>query len=247
MDKKIIIDIEHVKKTFGKNEVLKDINLKIAEGESLVTLGKSGTGKSVILQCIVGLLRPEAGKILVFGENIPTLDEDDLQEIRKKIGFLFQSGALYDSMSVRENLEFPLRRLTKLDDAEIKTKVVDALESVGLANAIDKMPSELSGGMKKRIGLARTLITEPKIMLYDEPTTGLDPATSREISNLILEMQKKYKMTSIIVTHDMECAKLVADRIVVLKEGKYISEGTFDELQKSDDPFVHSFFEGLNF
>lgn len=247
MDKDFVINIEHVKKAFGKNVVLNDINLKVKEGESIVTLGKSGTGKSVILQCIAGLLKPDEGKIIVYGENVPTLDDDELQTFRKKIGFLFQSGALYDSMSVRENLSFPLLRLTDLTNEEITTKVIEALENVGLANAIDKMPSELSGGMKKRIGLARTLITDPKIMLYDEPTTGLDPSTSREISQLVLEVQKKYKTTSIIVTHDMECARMVADRIVVLKDGVYIVEGTFDELQKSDDPFVKSFFEGLNF
>ncbi len=246
-DKDYVINIENVKKAFGKNVVLKDVNLKVKEGESIVTLGKSGTGKSVILQCIAGLLKPDEGKILVYGENVPTLDDEELQTIRKKIGFLFQSGALYDSMSVRENLSFPLKRLTDLSDEEITTKVIEALKNVGLENAIDKMPSELSGGMKKRIGLARTLITDPKIMLYDEPTTGLDPSTSREISQLVLEVQKKYKTTSIIVTHDMECARMVADRIVVLKDGEYIVEGTFDELQKSDDPFVKSFFEGLNF
>ncbi|MBP9095474.1 MAG: ABC transporter ATP-binding protein [Ignavibacteria bacterium] len=246
-DKDYVINIENVKKAFGKNVVLKDVNLKVKEGESIVTLGKSGTGKSVILQCIAGLLKPDEGKILVYGENVPSLDDEELQTIRKKIGFLFQSGALYDSMSVRENLSFPLKRLTDLSDEEITTKVIEALKNVGLENAIDKMPSELSGGMKKRIGLARTLITDPKIMLYDEPTTGLDPSTSREISQLVLEVQKKYKTTSIIVTHDMECARMVADRIVVLKDGEYIVEGTFDELQKSDDPFVKSFFEGLNF
>ena len=246
-DKDYVINIENVKKAFGKNVVLKDVNLKVKEGESIVTLGKSGTGKSVILQCIAGLLKPDEGKILVYGENVPTLDDEELKTIRKKIGFLFQSGALYDSMSVRENLSFPLKRLTDLSDEEITTKVIEALKNVGLENAIDKMPSELSGGMKKRIGLARTLITDPKIMLYDEPTTGLDPSTSREISQLVLEVQKKYKTTSIIVTHDMECARMVADRIVVLKDGEYIVEGTFDELQKSDDPFVKSFFEGLNF
>ena len=247
MDKDFAINIEHVKKAFGKNVVLKDVNLKVKEGESVCTLGKSGTGKSVILQCIAGLLKPDEGKILIYGENVPKLDDEEIQELRKKLGFLFQSGALYDSMSVRQNLEFPLKRLTDLSDTEINDKVKEALDQVGLANSIDKMPSELSGGMKKRIGLARTLITDPKIMLYDEPTTGLDPATSREISKLILQIQKKYKTTSIIVTHDMECARMVADRIVVLKDGEYIVEGTFEELQKNDDPFVKSFFEGLNF
>lgn len=247
MDKDFAVNIEHVKKAFGNNVVLKDVNLQIKEGESVCTLGKSGTGKSVILQCIAGLLKPDSGKILVYGENIPALDDDELQEIRRKIGFLFQSGALYDSMSVRQNLEFPLRRLTDLTTPEINDKVKEALEQVGLLKSIDKMPSELSGGMKKRIGLARTLITDPKIMLYDEPTTGLDPATSREISKLILEVQKKYKTSSIIVTHDMECARMVSDRMVVLKDGEYIVEGTFQELQKNDDPFVKSFFEGLNF
>ena len=241
----IVINIEHVKKTFGTNTVLNDINLKVRKGETLVTLGRSGTGKSVILQCIVGLLTPDEGSIRVFSQEIPKLSKKELLEIRKKIGFLFQSGALYDSMTVKENLIFPMKRLYDYNDAEMETRVKEALNNVGLLKAIDKMPSELSGGMRKRIALARTLVLDPEIILYDEPTTGLDPATSREISELILMTQEKFNVASIIVTHDMECAQMTADRVVVLKDGKYIIDGTFDEAEKSDDPFVKSFFEFL--
>ena len=241
----IVINIEHVKKSFGTNTVLNDINLKLRKGETLVTLGRSGTGKSVILQCIVGLLKPDSGTIRVFSQNIPELEKNELLEIRKKIGFLFQSGALYDSMTVRENLIFPMKRLYDFNDAEMEDKMKEALNNVGLFQAKDKMPSELSGGMRKRIALARTLVLDPEIILYDEPTTGLDPATSREISELILMTQEKFKVASIIVTHDMECAQLTADRVVVLKDGKYIIDGTFDEAEKSEDPFVKSFFEFL--
>ena len=184
-----IIEIEHLKKSFGGNSVLKDINLILRKCESLVVLGKSGTGKSVLIKCIVGLIKPDAGKLLVLGQNIPELDQEGLDEIRKKIGFLFQSGALYDSMTVRQNLEFPLQRhLKEKSKGNIKEMVEEALENVGLKDAIDKTPSELSGGMRKRIGVARTIILKPEIMLYDEPTTGLDPVTSKEISYLILEM-----------------------------------------------------------
>lgn len=243
MEKETVISLRHVKKSFGDFVVLNDINLEIYKGESVVLLGKSGTGKSVILQNIVGLLYPDEGEVIVLNKNVSELDEEDLLELRKKIGFLFQSGALYDSMSVRENLEFPLRRhFKKLNEAEINELVEEALDDVGLLQAIDKMPSELSGGMKKRAGLARTIIMQPEIMLYDEPTTGLDPATSREISQLILKMQEKFKVSSLIVTHDMNCAKLTANNIAVLKEGKIISEGTYEELLKSNDPFIKSFF-----
>jgi phospholipid/cholesterol/gamma-HCH transport system ATP-binding protein len=239
----ITIDIEHLKKSFGKNEVLKDINLQVERGETVVTLGKSGTGKSVTLQCIVRLIEPDSGSIRVLGKNVPELSYEALQYIRKKIGFVFQSGALYDSMTVRQNLLFPMERISNMGKDEMEKRVKEVLDDVGLADAIDKMPAELSGGMKKRIGVARTIVLNPEIMLWDEPTTGLDPETTRDISHLIVTMQKKYKVSSIVVTHDMVCAKIVADRIVVLKDGTYAESGTYDELKNSKDDFVRSFFE----
>ncbi|MFA5405381.1 MAG: ATP-binding cassette domain-containing protein [Ignavibacteria bacterium] len=243
MEKENVISIKHLKKSFGDFTVLNDVNMDIYRGESVVLLGKSGTGKSVILQNIVGLLKPDEGDVIVLKKNIPELDEDELLELRKKIGFLFQSGALYDSMTVRENLEFPLRRhFKKLNDSEVNELVEEALEDVSLLPAIDKMPSELSGGMKKRAGLARTIILQPEIMLYDEPTTGLDPATSREISQLILKMQEKFKVSSLIITHDMDCTKLTSNKIAVLKEGKIAATGNYEELSKLNDPFIKSFF-----
>lgn len=239
----VVVDIEHISKSFGTNEVLKDITLKLKRSENVVVLGKSGQGKSVTIQCIVGLLTPDSGTVKVFGEEVAGMDDKELKELRTKVGFLFQSGALYDSMTVRENLEFPLTRVLKLtDQSEINKRVEQALDGVGLLEAIDKMPSDLSGGMRKRAGLARTMIVNPEIMLYDEPTTGLDPITSREISELILNMQKKYNTSSIIITHDMECAKITADRVVIMNEGTYIAEGSFDELKNSDDELVRSFF-----
>ena len=240
------IELVHVKKTFGKAEILKDIDLVVKQGETVVTLGKSGTGKSVTLKCIVGLIKPDSGKVLVLGKNIPDLSYEELQYIRRKIGFVFQSRALYDSMSVRENLEFPLIRNTTLSRQDINQKVEEVLNDVGLINAIDKMPSELSGGMRKRIGVARTIIMNPEIMLWDEPTTGLDPETTRDISHLIVRMQQKYKVSSIVVTHDMICAKIVANSIVVLKEGTYTERGTYEQLERSSDNFVRSFFEEVN-
>lgn len=241
------IELIHVKKTFGKNTVLKDINLTVKKGETVVTLGKSGTGKSVTLKCIVGLIKPDSGEVVVLGKNIPQLSYDELQYMRKKIGFVFQSGALYDSMSVRENLEFPLKRNTDLKQSDINIKVEEVLNDVGLIESVDKMPSELSGGMRKRIGVARTIIMNPEVMLWDEPTTGLDPETTREISRLILKMQQKYKVSSVVVTHDMICAKIVANSIAVLKEGTYTERGTYDELERSGDIFVRSFFEEVNY
>lgn len=240
----LIVHIEHLKKSFGTKEVLKDINLDLRKGENLVILGKSGTGKSVTIKCMVGMLTQDDGVCQVLGKEVKDLTDIELKELRQKIGFLFQSAALYDSMTVRDNLAFPLTRVLKMtDDNEINKLVEEMLDNVGLKDAIDKMPSDLSGGMRKRIGLARTLILKPHIMLYDEPTTGLDPITSKEISELILTMQKKYEISSIIITHDIACAKITADRMLIMKEGVIAAEGTFDELEKSDDEFVSSFFK----
>lgn len=238
-----VVEIKDLHIGFGGNEILKGLDLTLAKQENLVVLGKSGTGKSVTIKCIVGLLRPDSGSVKVFGNEITSMSKKELDENRKEIGFLFQSGALYDSMTVRENLEFPLRRIKKeLSEQEIEQKVIEALENVSLPDAIDKMPSELSGGMRKRVGLARTIIVDPEIILYDEPTTGLDPITSDEISQLILELQKKLKTSSIIITHDIECAKTVADRIVMLKDGKVYKDGTLKDFVDDDDEFVSSFF-----
>jgi phospholipid/cholesterol/gamma-HCH transport system ATP-binding protein len=239
----IVIQIEHLKKSFGENNVLVDINLNLKKGENVVVLGKSGSGKSVLIKCIVGLINADEGELKVFDEEINKLDNKALNTIRKKVGFLFQSGALYDSMSVKENLAFPLRDLKDLSSADKQTRIEEALTNVGLLDVIDKKPSELSGGMRKRLGLARTLILKPQIMLYDEPTTGLDPITSKEISNLILSVQKQYKTSSIIITHDMACAKITANRIVIFKDGEILTEGTYEELEKSEDEWVKSFFE----
>ena len=239
-----VIEIEHLKKAFSGREILKDINLTLFKGENIVILGKSGTGKSVLIKCIVGLIKPDSGKLNVLGKEVTKLDEEGLTELRRKVGFLFQSGALYDSMSVHDNLTFPLLRNKKdLSGSEINDLVTEALVNVGLKEAMYKMPSELSGGMKKRIGLARTLILKPEIMLYDEPTTGLDPVTSREISELVLAMQETYHTSAIIITHDMNCAKITSNRIMVLKEGVYTAEGSYEALQESNDPWVRAFFQ----
>ena len=239
----IVVDIKNLSKAFGSHIVLDNVSLKVEEGENMVVFGQSGTGKSVLLKCMVRLLEPDSGEIYIEGINVLNLSPKDLNNVRKHLGFLFQGAALYDSMSVRENLEFPLIRHFNFTPKEREDKIKSVLEKVSLEEAIDKMPSELSGGMKKRIGLARSIITEPKLMLYDEPTTGLDPITSKEISNLILEVQRKYHTTSIIITHDIECTKLTADRIIVIKSGICGAEGTFDELEKSADPWIRSFFE----
>jgi phospholipid/cholesterol/gamma-HCH transport system ATP-binding protein len=242
---KPVIEISNLKKSFGNLEILKDVSLTLNAGENLVVLGKSGTGKSVLIKCIVGLLISDSGTIKVFDDDVTTISRNEMAELRQKIGFLFQSGALYDSMTVRENLEFPLKRLKKrLSKKERGEKIMEALENVGLEDSIDKMPSELSGGMRKRISLARTMVVDPMIMLYDEPTTGLDPVTSDEISELILEVQQKYKTSSMIITHDIRCALTTANRIIMLHEGGVYQDGKPEDYTNSDDPLIHAFFKG---
>jgi phospholipid/cholesterol/gamma-HCH transport system ATP-binding protein len=239
-----VMRIRHLFKSFGSNHVLKDFDLTLYKGENVVVLGKSGSGKSVLIKCIIGLLTPDKGTIEVFGKNIPELSRDELDQMRVKIGFLFQSNALYDSMTVRENLEFPLRRhWIKVSQQEVDQMVHDALDDVGLVKTVDMMPVELSGGMRKRIALARTLILKPSIILYDEPTTGLDPITGKEIISLMVDIQKKYKSSSLIISHDMNCVRLAADRIIMLIDGRCYAEGTYDELKKSADPKIKEFFE----
>ena len=239
-----VIEISKVYKAFGENEVLKDFSLTVNKGENVVVLGKSGSGKSVLIKCVVGLLTPDSGSIKVLGQEVSEMDQEALDTLRVKIGFLFQNSALYDSMTVRENLEFPMRRhLENISKEESDKLVEDALENVGLLKAIDMMPADLSGGMRKRIGLARTLILKPEIMLYDEPTTGLDPITGREIVELILEIQKKYNTSSIIISHDMHVAKSTANKVVILVDGKNHAEGSYEELQQMNDQKVKQFFE----
>lgn len=239
-----VIEINNLAMGFDDQDVIKDLTMQLFEGENLVVLGKSGSGKSVLIKCIVRLLIPEAGTITVLGENVIEMNREELATLRKKIGFLFQSGALYDSMTVRENLEFPLRRIKRdLSRKQIDEKVKEVLDNVGLYESLDKMPSQLSGGMRKRISLARTIVVDPLIMLYDEPTTGLDPVTSDEISALINEVQKKYKTSSIIITHDIECARATADRIIMLKDGEVYMEGKPDEFEASADQAIKSFFK----
>lgn len=238
-----VVEILNLSKSFDELVVLDDISLGVNLGENLVVFGKSGTGKSVLLKCIIGLMTPDRGNIYINRQNISDLSIKELNNIRKNIGFLFQSSALYDSMTVRENLSFPLKRhFPEMTTDHINEKIKIALENVSLEEAIDKMPSELSGGMKKRIGLARSIITDPALMLYDEPTTGLDPITSKEISVLILNLQKKLNMTSIVVTHDLICAEIIADRAIFLRDSKIAFEGNIKELTSSNDPFLKNFF-----
>lgn len=240
---KVVIEVKDLVKSFGSNTILDGISLTLKKKENLVVLGKSGTGKSVLIKCIVGLLEPTAGEIFVLGNAMSGVSHKELNEGRKRIGFLFQSAALYDSMTVRENMEFPLRRTDiKISDSEITKRIQETLESVSLIEAIDKYPSELSGGMRKRAGLARTLVLKPEIILYDEPTTGLDSITSNEISKLINQLKVQYGTSSIIITHDMPCAEITSDRIMILNKGKVLAEGHFKTLSSSTDQFVRSFF-----
>lgn len=240
-----VIEIKDLRKSYGENHVLDGFHMYLNEGENLVIMGKSGSGKSVMIKCLIGLEIPDSGSIVVMGKNINELGQEELDELRTEIGFLFQGSALYDSMSVRENLEFPLRRHTKKfgDISDTTPMVMEALENVGLASAIDLMPNELSGGMKRRIALARTLILQPKIILYDEPTTGLDPITSKEILLLMISIQKKYNTSSIIITHDVDCARVISNRMILLVDGINYAEGTFEELSNSKDSKVQAFFK----
>lgn len=239
-----VITFKNVYKSYGNNKVLNGISFSINKGENLVILGRSGSGKSVAVKCLVGLTKVDKGEILVMGKDITKLNEYDRNQIRKKIGFLFQNGALYDSMTVKQNLAFTLQHNNKnLKEFEVETAIIEALKNVGLEEAIDKMPSELSGGMKKRIGLARALIIKPEIIIYDEPTAGLDTITAREIIELIRSIKLKYNATSIIITHDLTCAKYTGDRIIILKEGVIKAEGSYNDIENNTDNWVKSFFE----
>ena len=237
-----VIDVKNLQKAFGELKILRGVDLKLHKGENMGIVGKSGCGKSVLTKCIVRLIEPDEGEIYISGKNILKMNDNELTAIRKKVGYLFQGGALYDSMNVRENLEFPIRRTQFVaHHSEVENMVVEALENVGLLNAIGKMPAELSVGMRKRIGLARAIILKPEIIFYDEPTSGLDRVTAGEISDLIVEIQEKYQTASIIITHDLKCAKDATNRIKLLKDGLFCTEGTFDELSHSDDKEIRDY------
>ena len=239
-----VIRIRGLVKSFGSNHVLRGVDLEVRQGENVAVLGRSGTGKSVLIKIIAGLLKPDSGTVNVLGENVAELDYKDLEKLRLHIGFSFQNSALYDSMTVRENLEFPLlRNGSNLKHKDIDASVQDVLDSVGLSQTINQYPSELSGGQRKRIGIARTLIMQPQIMLYDEPTAGLDPITSIEINSLIKEVQQKYNTASIIITHDLTCAKTTSDRIAILLDGKFLKTGSFDEVFEDQDERIKSFYD----
>ena len=241
-----VIEIKGLTKSFGDNHVLDGFDLNVTRGQNVVVLGKSGSGKSVLIKCIVRLLEPDHGSIAVLGENVLEMDHDELDRMRVRIGFLFQNSALYDSMTVRENLEFPMRRhWFDISKEDADQRVNEALENVGLLEAAEMMPADLSGGMRKRIGLARTLILRPEIVLYDEPTTGLDPITGREIVELIMDLQQKYNTSSVIISHDMQVARMTANSVVVLANGKNHAQGTFDQLKASADSQVKQFYEGV--
>ncbi len=243
MEKETAIEIKGLYKSFKEKHILRGIDLTLHKGENLGIVGKSGIGKSVLTKCIVRLIEPDAGRINVLGTDVTSCNDEELNELRKNVGYLFQGGALYDSMSVRENLIFPIRRTQFVDKKYDTEELVErSLRSVGLLDAVDKMPSELSGGMKKRIALARTLILKPQIILYDEPTTGLDAVTSGEISELIMKIREEYHTAAIIITHDMKCAKIATDTIRIMKEGQFMVDGTYDELSRSDEKEIRDYF-----
>jgi phospholipid/cholesterol/gamma-HCH transport system ATP-binding protein len=240
----VVISIRDLYKSFGDSKVLQGIDLDVKKGENFVVLGRSGSGKSVLIKIIAGLLKPDKGVVNVIGQQVDQLSIPDLQSLRLKLGFIFQSSALYDSMTIRENLEFSLvRNYKQMTEKEINIRVDEVLDAVGLREKIDQMPSDLSGGQIKRIGIARTLILRPEIMLYDEPTAGLDPITCTEINQLINEVQSKYNTSSIIITHDLTCAKSTGHRIAILQDGKFFRSGSFDEVFGTDDIRVKSFFD----
>ena len=239
-----MIEVKNLVKSFGEHIVLDDISFSINDGENFVVFGRSGTGKSVLLKCLVGLMEPDSGEMIIDGKKVNDLSMKELNELRKNIGFLFQGAALYDSMTVRGNLEFPLIRNFNFTQGEREKKIKKVLDQVGLLDAIDKKPAELSGGMKKRVGLARTIVTEPALILYDEPTTGLDPITSKEISYLMVELQQDLNVTAIIVTHDIVCANIVGNRAIVINDGKICYRGDIKALESSNDPFLRNFFSG---
>lgn len=237
------VQVESLSKSFGKQVVLKGISLEVEQGETLSVLGRSGTGKSVLLKLIIGLHKPDSGSIRVNGADVTKLTLKELNEVRKKVGFLFQQAALYDSLTIEENVGFPLRRHSSMSDEERRTRVRELLASVGMEKEAHKLPGELSGGMQKRVGLARALALEPDILLFDEPTAGLDPITAGEIDDLILRLQKERGMTSVVVTHDVHSARAVSDRVALMRDGQVLIEGTFEDLQKSRDPFVTQFLD----
>lgn len=241
---KEVLIVRDLYKSFGENKVLNGFNLTLFEGENLVMMGKSGSGKSVLIKCLVGLLQPDSGKVVLFGQDISTLNLTEMNQLRTQVGFLFQGSALYDSMTVRENLEFTLRRHTqKLSEEETENLVMEALNNVGLAHTVNLMPEELSGGMQRRVALARALILKPKIIFYDEPTTGLDPITAKEIILLMRSIQKKYNTSALIITHDVDCARVISNRMILLIDGVNYAEGTFSELSAAEDPKIKAFFK----
>jgi phospholipid/cholesterol/gamma-HCH transport system ATP-binding protein len=237
------IVVKDLTKSFGSQKVLNGISFQVQHAETLAVLGRSGTGKSVLLKLMIGLQKPNSGSLCIHGEEIPNLSPQQIDELRKKMGFLFQQGALYDSLTVEENVTFPLSRHTRLSESERKKRARELLHSVGMEGDGEKMPSQISGGMQKRVGLARALALDPDILLSDEPTAGLDPITAEEIGGLIVEMKKQRQMTSVVVTHDIHQAKVFADRLVLIDQGHVVMEGTFDDLQKSEDEFVRRFLK----